>query len=416
MELVPFIYEGQVIFTDDPDQMGRVKVWIPAIDGDSFDGDMLPWAEYASPLAGFTVEFPAGGENVENSSHTSYGFWAIPKMGATVLCFFLGGDSRRRYYFASTFRLHRNRSLPLGRNVDPRGQPGPWGDAGSEDGMSLNRIEPAYTNLREQFQNKMTEPETLTRGLYERQVAQQQFDKDGQEGYSRTPVRNESYLDSQTYCWVTPGRHSIIFQDDPRWSRARIRTASGHQMIMDDANERIYVSTDKGKSWLEMDSDGHVHVYSASSFSVTADQDINFTAGRKINMDAVKGVNINAADGDINITTGKSLHLKVNKDMFTSVCGNFHQVIEGNALLLGEKNLDISVKQDVTVNSNRELDLKSAKGMKLQGSRIDLNGPAARTAQPAQCGNKAETPPIVPDHEPWSRPISRKTRGPNWKK
>src|ERR1039458_7512920 len=83
----PFIMEGQVVSNSDPDQMGRVKAWIPAWDGENFDINSIPWASYASPFFGFTVAYPAGENNIPNNSAAAYGMWAIPKVGATVLVF-----------------------------------------------------------------------------------------------------------------------------------------------------------------------------------------------------------------------------------------------------------------------------------------------------------------------------------------
>lgn len=415
MKSNPYIYEGQVVQTDDPDQMGRVKVWIPAIDGESFDVTRLPWADYASPLAGFTVDYPAG-DGTEHNAHAAYGFWAIPKIGATVLCLFLAGDPRRRFYFASTIRLHRNRSLPAGRNVDGLGNLGPFGDAGSEDGLQLNKIEPSYTNLRDQFQNKLNESEAQTRGGYERQVAQPKFDKDASEGYSRSPIpgADGQYMDSQTYCWVTPGRNAIIFQDDPAFARLRLKTANGHQVILDDANERIYISSDRGKSWLEMDSDGHVHIFGAASYSVRAAEDINFYADKNINMEAGQGVNIKATGGDVKISTAKNLHLNSSGKSLFSSCGTMNVSSEKSIYLFTDGGIDLKAGGDVTATGDRDMDLKAG-NVKIGGGRIDLNGPTPRTAETGECAESADQPSIVPGHEPWKRPTSKKKRGRNWR-
>jgi hypothetical protein len=412
--LIPFIHEGQVVQTDDPDQMGRVKIWIPAIDGETFDVSRLPWADYASPLAGFTVDYPAG-EGTENNAHTAYGFWAIPKIGATVVCFFLAGDPRRRFYFASTVRLHRNRSLPAGRNVDGYANNGPFGDAGDGSGLQFNKIEPSYTNLRDQFQDRVNESEAQTRGAYERQVAQPNFDKDGSEGYSRSPIpgADGQYLDSQTYCFVTPGRNAVIMQDDLANARLRLKTANGHQVILDDANERIYVSSDKGKSWLEMDSDGHVHIFGAASYSVRAAEDINFYADKNINLEAGLSINLKSTGGDIKISTEKNLHLKSNGKSLFSACGTMNVSSEKNLYLFGAS-VDVSSEGDVTATAGRDMDLK-ASNTKLGGGRIDLNGPTPRSAEKGECADNAEQPSIVPGHEPWKRPTSKKKRGRNWR-
>lgn len=429
---IPFIMEGQVMSTADPDQMGRVKVWVPALDGENFNVDQLPWADYASPFMGFTVEYPGGQAAISNKSHAAYGFWAIPKIGATVLVFCLNGDPTSRCYFASTVRLHRNRSLPVGRNADFHGNVGPWGDAGDGSGK-LNPIQPAYDNLREQFQDDLTASEAQTRGVYERQVAQAKDDKDGSEGYSSNPA-DPSYLDPQTYCLVTPGRHAIIMQDDPHWSRLRIKTAEGHQVIFDDANERIYVSTSKGRTWFEMDQDGHVNCYGAESLSFRAGKDINFFADGNINMEAGEGVNVKADNGDIRLTAQKKFQAKANDSIILSACGIFDIDSEKSLKITAAQSVDIFGGQDFNATGSSNLNLKAGSKFMAQGSTMGLNGGgtlnasagkinlnsgdagSAKTAEKASCAEVADGPAIVPAHEPWERPESATDRGPNWKR
>lgn len=410
---IPFINEGQVVKTDDPDQMGRVKVWVPALDGENFEIDSLPWAEYAPVFFGFTVDMPAG-NGEPNDSHVAYGMWSPPKIGAGVYVFCVGGDPTRRAYFAAAMRLHRNRSLPAGRNTDPNGKVGPWGDAGDGNG-NLNRIEPAYSNLRDQFQDKLTESEAITRGLYERQVAQPKEDKDGKEGYSKTPQPGEKYLDAQTYCWVTPGRNAIIMQDDPQFARVRVKTAEGHQVILDDVNERIYVSTAKGKSWIEMDLDGHIQIFGADSVSVRSGEDINLFADRDINLEAGRNVNLKADTGDLKVSTKQSIHLNAGKDGFFTVCGQLHQSADDAIRITTKAGMDLKAKADMAITADRGVDLKAGENMKATASRIDLNGPAAKAATEANCADLADPPTIVPGHEPWKRPETKGKRNKNWK-
>lgn len=405
--------EGQVVNTSDPDQMGRVKVWVPALDGDSFDVAALPWTEYASPLFGFTVDLPAGAGTSTNNGHNSYGIWAIPKMGATVLVFCLNGDPLRRFYFASTVRLHRNRSLPAGRNSDELGNLGPTGDAGDGSGK-LNVVEPAWSNLREQFQNKVGASQAVTRGAWERQVAQPGKNKDGLDGYAKTPLAGESYLDPQTYCWVTPGHHAIIMQDDPKSARFRIKTAEGSQVILDDANERIYVSTAKGKTWIELDQDGHVHIYGSQSISMRAGEDINFYADKNFNVEAGQAINMKAIKGDISLTTGASLNLSATKDALISACAAFGVTAKTSLSLTSDSKFDVKASGPAKITGTG-VDVSGGQSIKMTAGKIDLNGPEAQKAEAAKEPCQADSPPIIPAHEPWSRPATKGKRGPNWK-
>lgn len=359
------LVDGTVIDTNDPQQMGRVKVWCPAIDGDTYEAEVLPWANYVSPLAGQVHNFPGGSQGSVTGGLHSYGFWAIPKMGANVIVAMLYGDVNRRFYIGCIFDEHGNRSLPVGRNRPDLG-PVPLSD-------TLDPVEPQTHSLNAQFDGKVTSPQARSRGAYERSVGQGMDKRDGTEGYQKA-VQEEG-LDPQTYCLSTPGRHSLIFQDNPTTSRLRLKTADGHQVIFDDANERIYISTADGKTWLEMDNDGHIHMYGAASVSISAGKNINMSASGAINMVAGTDINIAAAG-----------HARI------SACN------------------DLSLSGSVVnIESKGVFNILAAGSILATGSNIHLNGPKAATAP---CAAK---PDITPNHEPWERPPAAGGRGPNWK-
>ena len=155
----------------------------------------------------------------------------------------------------------------------------------------------------------------------------------------------------------------------------RFKTADGHQIILDDANERIYISTCMGKSWVEMDRDGHIHVYGSESVSVSAGNDISLVAGKNVNI---------SAGGSVNIASGA--------DTLITACGDFSSA--GNT---------------VFIESKGQLNLLAKDNIIQTGSLIHLNGP---NADASKC---AGSPSVIPNHEPWQRPASKSTRGPNWK-
>ena len=344
--------------------MGRIKVWCPAVDGENFDVNLLPWATYVSPFAGQAYDYPAGPNSKGAPGPVSYGFWAVPKVGATVIIGFLYGDRNLRFYLGSYFPEHGNRSLPAGRNSAT----GPQTD-------TLETLEPATSSLNAQFQGNLAAPEAQSRGAYERQVAQAKDIRDGQEGYQNGAVDTNG-LDPQTYCITTPGRHSIIMQDSPELGRVRIKTAEGHQVILDDANERIYVSTAKGQTWIELDQDGRVHVY--------AGDDVAITAGGNFNLSAKGNVNIQAG-GNLNMSAGGYGRISACADVSLSGDGN------------------------VNLHSGAQLNFLAAGNIIQTGSNIHLNGPGAAEAP---CADPTD---VVPQHEPWTRKASKAARSKNWK-
>jgi hypothetical protein len=363
------LVEGVVIDTSDPHEMGRLRIWCPSIDGEFEVPDVLPWAQYVSPLAGAAYGYPAGGSGKKSTGPVAYGFWAIPKIGAKVLVAILYGDYNQRVYLGSFFNEFGNRSLPVGRN-------NPDGTLTSDSG---DTIEPALSNLKAQFAGDLTNSIAKTRGAYERQVGQPADTKTPDEGYGTRGIdygeKGIGTLDPQTYCITTPGRHAIILQDEPKFARVRVKTAEGHQVILDDANERIYVSTAGGKTWFEMDKDGHVHVYGAESISMSTGGDFNISAIGNINLSAGKNVNIAAAAA-----------------ILITAC---------DPLSLTGKGVDIT--------SGAAMNILASGTMLQTGSTIHLNGDTAATAA---CAGK---PSITPSTEPWTRPATTGTRGSNWK-
>lgn len=362
----PANVEGVVVNTNDPQQQGRVQVWCPGLDGDDVDYDALVWAKVAVPFAGQAVNYPAGSTSTKTEGPVSYGIWCVPQVGAIAVVTLLYNDPNQRRVTGFTYPDHGNRSMPVGRNrLDI--SPAPVSDA-------LKPIEPQTSNLKVQFQGNLSAPEAKTRGAYERQAAQDKDVRDGTEGYQKTPISGNNALSPQTFAITTPGRHSLIFQDCPETGRVRIKTADGHQMIFDDANERIYISTCHGKTWVELDRDGHINFFGAASFSVAAGGDINLTAG-----------------GNVNIS-GKNVNIAASGTALISACGNAG--LSGSNLFL---------------ESGGALNILAAGQMLQSASTIHLNGPSAAAAP---C---AATPSIVPSHEPWTRPPSAKPRGKNWK-
>jgi phage gp45-like len=375
---LPFIYEGFVMRTDDPMQNGRLKVWVPAIDGEYYDIDMLPWAEYASPFGGVTNDFPAGRNSSTNSGPVAYGFFAIPKMNAQVFVFFLNGEPSRRVWFASMVGYQRNRSLPAGRNISADGKTiGPLTD-------SEQPLQPAHDNLNAQFGGKLSDPLAQQLGAYERQVAQAKTDKNGKEGYAPGMADN-SYLDPQTYSLTTPGHHAIIMTDNYDTCRVRIKSCGGNQVILDDSNGRVYISSALGNSWIELSESGEIMIYGGKNISMRAQGDMNFSADGNINMQAGKSVNI-ISGSDTNISSGANVNIGANG---------------GSTILQACANIDLTGNQNIRILANNEVGITGSSGVLMSGAEVHLNGPEPE--QPS-CAGQATSPTLIPTHEPFTRP------------
>ena len=455
-EQFPFITDGIVKDTEDPQQNGRVKIWCPALDGETYEIDLLPWAEYATPFGGVTNDFAAGRNKTKSNGPASYGFWALPKPGAQVLVFLLNGDPNRRFYFASVFGLHRNRSIPAGRNINPNENPPPQGPFTD----TYEPLQPAYDNLRTAFQGKVSSAQAKSRGADERQVAQDVTNKDGKDGYAPNPVDGK-YLDSQAYCFVTPGHHMFLMNDSPDNCRIRLKTCEGNQIIIDDTNERIYVSTAKGKTWIELDEDGHINIFGSQSISMRAGKDVNIYGDNNVNIEAGNSVNIKAVKGGIKASAALDIGIRSSTgSIYQTACNEYH-ICATNGYFLEAKEINNFAETSILSTADSGMiDLKSSYGVnmgsgtdsfmnlangefKIKAKSVEMDGGSTftygavsintyasggsgstykpfSTAQPAvessnaSCSVDADSPSVVPGHEPWTRPASAKSRNKYW--
>lgn len=349
---------GIVVNVDDPLQMGRLQVFCPAYGDNPKKLLHLPWVAYASPFAGsiknacYTRGVMDGPEHTTGAVH--YGFWAIPEQGAHVIVSCLDADPRRRIYTACLPEHQETHTLLTGRYK--------WGEGGIPDGPLSSEnspIEPLYTNLGEAFQGDRESREWKTRGADYQPTAvredvgevpndtkttylDQQYDKIseaeqdgwvkpilGSHGYDWTGLKGTgAFLSSRMYGWSTPGGHTFFMDDRPFNSRIKLRSATGHQVILDDTNERIYISTNKGKCWIEMDTCGNIDFFSEGRISMNTEKGFNFSTDDTFRVHAKKGIHLYSGnnisqedlesipnDGEIRIQAEDDMHLITNETL-----------------------------------------------------------------------------------------------------
>jgi len=225
-------------------------------------------------------------------------------------------------------------------------------------------------------------------------VAEQGTGLDPIRGVGSSGGRRES--PSNVAGFLTPAGHSFVMDDGtvalrddenyvPDQSReegmdnlVRLRSGGGAQMLFNDSAGIVYITNQKGTSWMQMDSDGNVDVYAAGSVSYHAEEDFNFYAGGDINMDAdTFNIKARGAAGIQAETATGPIQLKANKD--------------------------------IRLTTDLNLQLKAAGfGRISTEGMLDLNGPKALGAVGPTSGSlsvnrsvKESINPRVPEHEPW---------------
>lgn len=347
---------GVVISTDDPLQQGRLQVFCPALGDDPDKPTALPWAAYIMPFGGAidNASYVRGPDAKTTSGPVHYGFWAIPEVGSYVLLGCVDGDYRRRFWLGSFVAHQQANSIITGKyKWEGTDANGPLSSSGSP-------LEPQYTNLGKAFNDDRSSPEWKSRGADYQALANRR-----DEGSQTNSDRGESYLDSiyedivnaetldeakpalgeNGYDWSnhenvagqrsskvvgfsTPGGHSIHCDDKTYNSRIRIRSSAGHTILLDDTNERIYIMTAEGNSYVELDKNGNVDLYAKRRLSVHAEKDINFSTDETFRVHAKKGIHMYAGntlgqeeldripnDGEIRIHSTNDLHVISEKNI-----------------------------------------------------------------------------------------------------
>lgn len=362
---------GVVVDTDDPLQMGRLRVFCPSLNDNPKKIHQLPWALYISPFGGSINNsgFTRGTDpsNCTTEGAVQYGFWGIPEQGAHVLVGCIDGDVRRRFWIGCAYEHQETHGVLTGRWKWEGGDGLPAGPLSSTN----SPVQPLAANLKKAFTptaNILGVEVSLGSGTGSREwrtraadyqvcgvredigqppntkktsYLDEQYNKISQaepddwvkpilgaHGYDWSGYKSlGSFMASRVYGMSSPGFHSFSMDDRAFNSRIRVRTGAGHQIILDDTNERIYISTFEGKSWIELDKSGNIDAYAKRRLSLHAEEDLNLTSDATIRMLGKKGVHIYGGyntmqdalasppeDGEIRIQSTKDIHVITEKN------------------------------------------------------------------------------------------------------
>lgn len=326
LESGPFV--GVIKNNADPSRQGRLAVWVPDIGGEEEDSTKWYVVRYASPFFGSTLGLP-GSDNPTSFafSQQTYGFWAVPPdVGNLVLITFVMGDPSRGYWFACIPNIQTQHMVPgLARpfgntnvsskiNLDP--------SFGQGRITSTSYLPTSEVVADDPKADKSTEFYDLPKVVHTFQaniVIEQGLDKDPIRG----TVTSSSQRETPSYVvgLSSPGRmspdtadfpnldellkkqdlkietlqtfpnrkggHSFVMDDGDIYGQSRLlrlRSSGGHQILMHDTENILYISNSLGTSWVELTPDGSINIFSGGSVNVHALNDLNLHADKNINI------------------------------------------------------------------------------------------------------------------------------------
>lgn len=435
-------YIGIVKENRDPLMTGRLQIWIPEFGGIETDPKYWRTVNYASPFLGatyqdpFAQESPRPGATDKNSFRTvrhTYGMWYnVPDLENWVLCTFVGGDAARGYWFAcvpnqlghymvpgigSTDKLAAVEDPSLQKIVEP-GQPYPVVEFNEYDksvnwsDLDLNKKPVHETQLKVLVEQGLDRKRlTGTRGIIT--STSQRETPAGVFGVS-TPGRpvgaypEQNAPSIQRRIKTRKGGHTFVMDDgdkDGNNNLTRWRSAGGHQILMDDSENILYIINANGSTYIEMGKAGHLNVYSSNSINFRTKAELNFHADGNMNINVGGSFNLNVK-GQMNLQAatitakgvsavtlyGGSLKLGSDGrlDLYTSGGGSF---TASQSLMMTGGTIGLNSGAGPSVSKPRDIPLKSLADTQKSGTGqwVVVEGKIKSVAT------------IVPTHEPWNR-------------
>jgi hypothetical protein len=323
--IFPGPYVGIVKGNKDPLRAGRLKVLIPSLRGtykSEFDG--LIDCDYLSPFYGNKGLRHVKPGTKHTDSQFSYGFWAVPPdLETRVLVILAEGKMEQAFWIGCVqepLTNHMTPGIASSRKVKDELNQDPIEDYGSSNlpAGEVNRFS-GVDEINYKNKNKPIHPlaDTLLR---------QGLSADDVRGNTTSSAQREA--PSQVFGMSTPGRlnpgstpqkvstddaeataivdrlsgHTFVMDDgaeDGTNQLTRLRTASGHQLLMHDTNGIVYIANASGNAWIEMNRDGRIDVYSGvgginmrtqGDFNLHSDANINMHASGQIRMSATNEI------------------------------------------------------------------------------------------------------------------------------
>ena len=435
----PGPYEAIVVRHVAGSRMGELQVYIPDLGGNKTDTAGFLKVSYASPFYGKTLDTDSGLlPDGANTSGQSYGMWFVPPdIGCKVLVTFVAGDRDRGYWFACCYDSTSHHMVPgLGRNVG-----GP-ADTVLAKNSQINQYLSKESNPPVVESNTASPTafnadgiDKTTRYPHEYQTSLlvlQGLDKDKIRGAISSSSLRES--PSNVYGISTPGRratksdqvagspqkvvmrrggHQFVMDDGAAGGNEkegtdqliRLRTAGGHQILMNDTEQVFYIASAGGYQWLEFSNNGMINMFGYAGFNLRSAGALNFHSDTQVNIHSGGTVAINGVKG-VDITSQISC----------SMSGLASASVKSNGAL------SLSGMITASLSSGGMMTVGTPGWLKLYGTaRMDLNGVGLAIPVPVIPKQPNKLPDVlfggttwqlneeavesictvVPCHEPW---------------
>jgi hypothetical protein len=464
------IYTGRITSLKDTTRMGSIEVAIERglPNNANLEGETCP-VRYVSPYYGVTNSFYEGTDPRKfEDVQKSYGFWMVPPdIGTRILVVFIDGHPTG-YWLGCLMDEFQNFMIPgLAASQDVYLTPEQQLKYGTKN---LPVAEFLHRNKKD-----IVDPDSQFKPVHpfaDRLLAQGLL-LDNIRGVTSSSARRE--IPSKVFGISTPGpldpngRKALVGKEQKvsvpitrlggsqfvmddgdengQNELVRIRTRTGHQILLHNSSDLIYIANSQGTAWIELTSNGKIDVYAQDSVSIHSEADFNFRAKRDINLEAVRNINIKSYN-DINVNVENDYNLLVNNDgkLFfagksdttvnnsykLTVGADIEQFANDKIFLTANNGVDLLAEGSIKLNSGADFHFGASGNSYTTAAQIHLNGPPAAEADSAGVAAKPEPLPMfslpyrtndvgwingnfykagnissimqrVPTHEPWDQ-------------
>lgn len=363
----PFMAPVFAIVKDniDPVRSGRIRVYVAGMSSlDANDEQAWITVQLLTPFTGHTEgdrdpdeTFNDMGKSTPSkylNNPTAYGFWySPPDLESKVVVIFIEGDPTYGFWIGATPRGDVLHTAPAVGCIDPSkiifygAQASILGGARKLPVTNIHPSEsddPGFLDLKKPLH--AYEAATLNQqGLIRDQTRGTIGSFAQRESPSRLgfgvltpgrPIYAGGYRDAD-FPEILPGcsdpslkvltrrtGHSLVMDDgsiEGYDNLVRLRTSHGHQLIMNDTEQTIFLIHANGQSWIEMGLEGTIDAYSTNSINMRTHGDINFHADRNISFHALESFKLCAKN--IITESEKTTKMKAGTDFMKHVKGNY---------------------------------------------------------------------------------------------
>tara|TARA_B100001057_G_scaffold25834_1_gene23728 strand:- start:15232 stop:18303 length:3072 start_codon:yes stop_codon:yes gene_type:complete len=373
--------------------MGVIQVYIAEMSTDESDKSQWRTVRYCTPF--YSRVDNSGDKDTFNETKVPAGIVTPPPdLGTTVLCFFPQGRNADGFYFACVPDTFMMQTLPEPTLYE--------GYIGGEfnDNNPLRKTD-KITNWKSQHRpvDFLTQQIVNDQGLYRdkvrglnnsgymrespseiigisskgRRITDQgkDFLKENSSAIKSLPNNSDAKI---IKALLGPNNrrkgHSIALDDgdiDGNSNQIRLRTSTGHQILMNDTEGVIYVGNADGSVWIELGKSGTLDVYAQDSINFRS-KNLNFHADENIKFHS---------KGYTQIVSEQQLHLQSEDDLVLQSSADAG--ITSNAF-------SVKASGSMNLSGGATSSIKSSGIMSVSGSIVMLQGPSlgGKTAKPVR--------------------------------